>query len=150
MLSDLSVLRTEEVSRFRYQETSVYGPQGGLRRLSKITFEILRCMVVPSAGGDDNAIGWPFFEIINAVLSGDPINLLDWMVHQMLECKRDVNAPLILQPYILALVLRTVKDFSGSCEDSHQVYWPFLDDEAYLARESSPMACRILGPNSLG
>lgn len=48
----------------------------------------------------------------------------------------------------MALVLRTVKDFSGTCEIHHQVYWPFLDNEAYLARESSPMACRILGPNS--
>jgi len=55
------------------------------------------------------------------------------MVRQMLECKRDVNAPLILQPYIMALVLCTVKDFSGACEVSHQVYWPFLINEAYLA-----------------
>ena len=33
-------------------------------------------------------------------------------------------------------------------EVSHQVYWPFIDDESYLAREPSSMACRILGPNS--
>jgi hypothetical protein len=30
------------------------------------------------------------------VLFGDSINLLDWMVHQMLEGKRNVNAPLVL------------------------------------------------------
>ena len=84
---DLPVLRIE-VSGFRYQETSVYGPQGGLRRLPKVPFEIMRRTVVPSAGGDDYAIGWPYFEIINAVLSGDPINLLDWMVRQMIKCKR--------------------------------------------------------------
>ena len=84
-------------------------------------FEILRRTVVPSTRGDDNAVGWPFFEIINVVLSSDPINLLDWMVHQMLECKRNVNAPLILQPYIMALVHRTVKDFHRTCEVSHQV-----------------------------
>lgn len=37
--------------------------------------------MVPSAGGDANVVGWPSFEIINAMLTGDLINLLDWMVH---------------------------------------------------------------------
>ena len=138
------------MSRFCYQETSVYGPQGGLRRLPKVPFEIMRRTVVPSAGGDDYAIGWPYFEIINAVLSGDPINLLDWMVRQMLECKWDVNAPLILQPYVMVLVCHSIKNFKGNCKGSHQVYWPFIDNEAYLTRESSPMACRVLGPNYPG
>jgi len=68
----------------------------------------------------------------------------------MLGCKQNVNAPLILQPYVLALVRHTIKNFKGSCEVSHQVYWPFINNEAYLARESSPMACRVPGPNSPG
>ena len=46
-----------------------------------MTYEILRCTIVPSAEGDDGAIGWPFFEIINAVMASDPVNLLDWMVN---------------------------------------------------------------------
>ena len=71
---------------------------------------------MPSAGGNDNAIGWPFYEIITAVMSGEKLNLLDWMVNQMLECKRDVHSPLALQPYIMALVLQTVEDFYGLCE----------------------------------
>jgi len=50
----------------------------------------------------------------------------------------------------MALVLYTIKDFKGSCEVGHQVYWPFIDNEAYLARESSPMAYRIHRPNSPG
>ena len=150
LVVDLPVLGTNEVFGFRYQEISAYGPQGGLRKLQKLIFDILRCTMVPSVGGDDNAVGWPFFEIINVVLSGELINWLDWLVHQMLECKRNVNAPLILQPYIKALVFCTIKDFRATCEVSHQVHWPLIDNEAYLARESSPMACRILGPNSLG
>ena len=80
--------------------------------------------MVPSAGDNDNVVGWPFFEIINAVMISDPINLLDWMMRQLLVCKWDVNAPLILQPYIMALVLHTIKNFGGSCEINHQVYWP--------------------------
>jgi len=77
LVIDLPVLGTDEVLGFYYHETSTYGPQGGLRRLSKVIFEILRRTVVPSAGGDDNVIGWPFFEIINTVLTDDLINLLD-------------------------------------------------------------------------
>ena len=52
----------------------------------------------------------------------------------MLECKRVVNAPLILQPYIMALVLCTIENFGGACDINHQVYWPFIEDENYLAR----------------
>ena len=77
LVTDLPVLGTNKVSGFCYWETSAYGPQGGFRRLPKVIFEILRCTVIPSARGDDDAVGWPFFEIINVVLSGDPINLLD-------------------------------------------------------------------------
>ena len=150
LVVDLPVLGTNEVFGFRYQEISAYGPQGGLRKLQKLIFDILRCTMVPSVGGDDNAVGWPFFEIINVVLSGELINWLDWLVHQMLECKRVVNAPLILQPYIMALVLCTIENFGGACEINHQVYWPFIKDESYLARESSSMACKIPRPNSLG
>ena len=106
--------------------------------------------MIPSLGGDGDTMGWPFFKIVTVVLSRDPINLLDWMIRQMLGCKKNVNAPLILQPYVMELVHHNVKNFTGSYEISHQVYWPFIDNEAYLARESSPMACRVLGPNYPG
>ena len=69
LVTELPVLGTDEVSGFRYRETSAYGPHGGLRRLPKVIFEILRCTVFPSIGGDEDAVGWPFFEIVNAVLS---------------------------------------------------------------------------------
>lgn len=150
LVTELLVLGTDEVSSFYYRETSAYGPHRGLRRLPKVIFEILRCTVFPSIGGDEDAVGWPFFAIVNTMLSGDPINLLDWMVSQMLVCKWDVNTPLILQLYIMALVLCIVKNFKGNCKLGHQVYWPFLDNEAYLAWEPSPMSCRIPKPNSLG
>jgi hypothetical protein len=77
LIIDLLVLGTDGTSGFHYQEASTYGPQGGLRRLPKVIFEVLRRTVIPSLGGDDDAVGWPFFEVVNAVLSRDPINLLD-------------------------------------------------------------------------
>ena len=64
-------------------------------------------------------------EVVNVVLSSEPLKMLDWMMHQMLECKKDVDAPIILQPYIMALVLHTVRDFHGACEVTHEVYIPF-------------------------
>ena len=39
--------------------------------------EILRHTVGPTIGWDDSALKWPSMEIVNAVLSGEPINLLD-------------------------------------------------------------------------
>ena len=77
LVTDLPVLRTNEISGFRYQETPTYGSQGGLRMLPKVILEVLRCTVIPSLGGDGDTVGWPFFEIVTVVLSRDPINLLD-------------------------------------------------------------------------
>ena len=88
LVTDLPMLRTNEIFGFRFQETSAYGPQGGLRRLPKVIFEVLRRTMIPSLGGDGDTVGWPFFKIVTAVLSRDPINLLDWMVRQMLGANR--------------------------------------------------------------
>ena len=68
----------------------------------------------------------------------------------MLECKKDVDAPLILQSYITALVLRTVRDFRGACEVTHEVYIPFPSQERYLSQDSSPIALGIPRLHSLG
>ena len=85
----------------------MFGPKGGMRRIPKAIYAILRHTIVPSATIE---------EVIYAMMFGDELNLLDLMVNQMLECKRDVRAPLALQPYIMALVLRTVEDFYRVCE----------------------------------
>ena len=105
---------------------------------------------MPSVAVESSAIGWPFLEIIYVMMSREKLNLLDWMVSKMLDYKRDVCAPLALQSYIMALVLRTIKNFKGNCKVGHQVYWHFIDNEAYLEWEPSPMSCRIHEPNSLG
>jgi hypothetical protein len=57
LVIDLLVLGTYEVSGFHYQETSTYGPLGGLRRLPKVIFKILRHSMIPSVEGDDDAMG---------------------------------------------------------------------------------------------
>ena len=59
----------------------MYGPKGGMRRIPKVIHEILRHTIMPSAVVEDSAIGWPYLEIIYAVMSGDEMNLLDLMVN---------------------------------------------------------------------
>lgn len=88
--------RVDEVACFCYTDTFEYGRWGNLRRLPKVILEVLRHTIVPTVWWDDSALMWPSMEIVNVVLSGEPINLLDCMVNQMMEWKRDTNAPLIL------------------------------------------------------
>ena len=76
----------------------MFGPKGGLRRIPKVIYEILRHTLVPSATVEESAISWPFLEVIYAMVSSEELNLLDLMVNQMLEYKRDVHAPLALKP----------------------------------------------------
>lgn len=145
---DLPVLSAEEKVGYHYPEASDFGPSGGLRRLPRVMLEVLRHTVVPSIG--QGAIEWPTLEIINALLNRRSINLLDWLVTQMLECKWDTNAPLVLQPYIIVLVLCTVKNFHGTYKVWHPIFRPFLIRTHYLAREPSPASRRFLRSNSPG
>lgn len=108
------MLSAKEKVGYHYLEAFDFGPPGGLRRLPRVMLEVLRHTIVPSIG--QGAIEWPTLEIINALLNHHSINLLDWLVTQMLECKWDINAPLVLQPYIMALVLYTIKNFRGTCK----------------------------------
>lgn len=101
-------------------------------------FEILRHTLVPSATVEEGAIGWPFLEIVYAMMSGNELNLLDLMVNRMLDCKQNVRAPLALQPYIMALVLHTVEDFYGLYEIQHRAFLPYRRDEAFLDRLALP------------
>ena len=65
------------------------------------------------------------------------------MVNQMMECKRNVDAPLILQSYIMALMLHIVRDFHRVCETNHGVYIPFLGQEHYVVRDLSLMTLGV-------
>lgn len=125
MVSELLRLQPEDTWGFHYQQLSNYDPQNDLRRIPKVMYEILRHTLVPSRGGNESALPWPYYKFIYVVLCAVKINLLDWLVNQMMECKRDVHAQLALQPYIMALVLRTVREFCGVCEVQHQCYYPF-------------------------
>ena len=77
LASHLPKLRADEVACFRYLETTEYGPLGNLRRLPKVILEILRHTIVPTVGWDDHAMEWPSMEIVNVIMSSEPLNMLD-------------------------------------------------------------------------
>lgn len=138
LVASLPMLLAGESPELFYQEASAFGLKGVMRRIPKGLFETLRHTIVPSAAVEGGAIGWPSLEIIYVMFSSDELNLLDLQVNQMLECKRDVHAPLALQSYIMALVLLTVKGFDGHCEVQHWAFLPYRHDEVFLERLSSP------------
>jgi hypothetical protein len=80
-VADQLMLLASELPELYYQEASMFGPKGGMRRIPKVMFEILRHTLVPSAAVEEGAIGWPFLEIIYTVMSGNELNLLDLMVN---------------------------------------------------------------------
>ena len=96
LVASLPMLLVGELPELFYQEASAFSLKGGMRRIPKVLFEVLRHTIVPSAMVEGGAIGCPSLEIIYTVLFGDELNLLDLMVNQMLECKQDVCAPLAL------------------------------------------------------
>jgi len=138
LVVDLPILLAGELPELHYQEVSRFCPKGIFRRIPKVIYEILRHTIVPSTVVEECAIGWTFLEVIYDVMSSEELNLMDLMVSQMLECKRDMSAPLALQPYIMALVLRTVEDFYRICKVQHQAFLPYQHNEAYMERPPSP------------
>ena len=57
LIVDLPMLLVGEMPELYYQEDSIFGPKGGIRRTPKVLHEILRHTIVPSAMVEDGAIG---------------------------------------------------------------------------------------------
>ena len=46
----------------------------------------------------------PYYEAILTIMSGDKLNIVEWMAARMVECKLDRRGALVFQPYIMALI----------------------------------------------
>ena len=57
LIVELPMLLAGEMSKFYYQQDSILGPKGGVRRIPKVLHEILRHTIMPSAMVEDGAIG---------------------------------------------------------------------------------------------
>ena len=41
---------------------------------------------MPKVGNSD-AVRFPYYEVIEAILSGDKLNMVEWMATRMMECR---------------------------------------------------------------
>jgi hypothetical protein len=70
--------------------------------------------------------------------SGERLDFVEWMVTELITNRRDVDSPLIFQPYIMALMLKNVTDFRGCQETEHWSYRAYNLKREVLEREPSP------------
>ena len=70
-------------------------------------------------------------------MSGDKLNIVEWMATRMVECRLDRRGALVFQPYILALIHHKT-GFLGVDGVVHRHFHPFKNKEA-LEREDSPL-----------
>ena len=55
---------------------------------------MLRRTIMPKVG-NTNAIRFPYYEAIQAIQSGDKLNMVEWMAARMIECRLDRRGALV-------------------------------------------------------
>ena len=85
----------EAVQGLHYQAASEYGPSGGLRRIPKVMLKLLKRTIVSDDDDDETELASPLYEIIMAMMSGERLDIVEWMVSEMMTNRRDVDSPLI-------------------------------------------------------
>jgi len=84
--------------------------------------KLLKRTIVSNDNDDETELVSPLYEIIMDMMLGERLDIVEWMVSEMMTNRRDVDSPLIFKPYIMALVLQKVTDFRGFLEIEHQSY----------------------------
>ena len=85
---------------------------------------------MPKVGNSD-AVHFPYYEVIQAILNGDKLNMIEWMVARMMDCKLDRIGALVYQPYIMALICSKTS-FIGVDETLHKIFPAILQQEGFL------------------
>ena len=76
LVASLPMLLAGEMPELHYQEDSMYGQKGGMRRIPKVLHEILRHTIVPSVVAEDGAIGWS--SDVHKARSSDRYDSINW------------------------------------------------------------------------
>ena len=74
--------------------------------------------------------------VIRAILDGVKLNMVDYLVSEILDSKHNFKSGLAYQPYIMALVKSKVI-FQGVAEQVHKSFRSHLDIKVFLRREPS-------------
>ena len=57
--------------------------------------KLLKRTIVPDDDDDETELASPLYEIIMAMMSGERLDIVEWMVSEMMTNRRDVDSPLI-------------------------------------------------------
>ena len=64
-------------------------------------------------------------------MSGDKLNIVEWMATRMVECRLDRRGALVFQPYIMALIHHKTS-FLGIDGVVHRYFRPFKNKKEAL------------------
>ena len=92
---------------------------------------------MPKVGNSD-VVHIPYYEAIQAIMSGDKLNIVEWMATRMVECRLDRRGALVFQPYIMALIHHKTS-FLGVDGVVHRHFHPFKNKKEALEQEDSPL-----------
>ena len=85
---------------------------------------------MPKVGNSD-AVHFPYYEVIQAILNGDKLNMIEWMATKMMDYKLDRSGALVYQSYIMVLI-RSKTSFIGVDETLHKSFQPFYNKKGFL------------------
>ena len=102
-MGDLLPMQEHETYVFYLDGKHHHGASKDIRRYPSLIFSMLRHTIMPKVGNSD-AVHIPYYEAIEAIMSRDKLNIVEWMAARMVECKLDRRGALVFQPYIMALI----------------------------------------------
>ena len=68
---------------------------------------------------------------VQATLSWDKLNMVEWMAARMIECRLDRRGALVFQPYIMALVNHKTVVLDVD-DEVHKAFCPFKNKKVVL------------------
>ena len=97
-----------------------HGASKGLKRYPSLIFGTMSQTLMPKVGNSD-VVRFPYYEVIWAILNGGKLDMVEWMVARMMECKLDRSGAMVYQPYITALI-RSKTSLIGVDEILHKSF----------------------------
>ena len=93
-MSDLPKMLLQETYIFYPTGKHEHGSSKHFKRYPSLIFSMLRRTIMPKVG-NTNAIRFPYYEAIQAIQSGDKLNMVEWMAARMIECRLDRRGALV-------------------------------------------------------
>ena len=93
-VGDLPPMQEHETYVFYSDGKHHHGASKDFRRYPSLIFSMLRHTIMPKVGNSD-AVRIPYYEAIQAIMSRDKLNIVEWMAARMVECRLDRRGALV-------------------------------------------------------